>query len=307
MATQPNSYPCWVCTMHLKYDICEYFFPFQFFCPHRSHRFSLKPCYKLLKPYLLLYVSFGLYLWYAVYSYFAYVSLACDTINSSCIMFVSDLVFVVGSTLIGVALLVKSKTNFLEIDSWLCIFEHLRDYDLQDMIDNQATAKFKFLRMFASGMVIAGGFSVFLWIFYAYDSLPGSFIRKSAICLCYIYQSLGLILLLQRTTLVGTILRQLKKNIGPKFRKQLSVKKYQNLLSVLHTNMSLLLGVIEVILFMWSLISTTSLIFNIFISIKYKDYDVPNLILLNLRTVVTFLSIVAILQMSEVDINRKVS
>ncbi|KAJ3663990.1 hypothetical protein Zmor_008197 [Zophobas morio] len=308
MAIQTKSLPCMVCTMHLKYDISEYFFPFHFFCPHRSHRFSLKPCYKFWKPYLLIYAFFTLYLWYAIYSYFSYIPLTCQNLSSSCIMFVADLLFVLGTSLLGILLLLSNpKTNFLEMDSWLFVFEHLQDYDLQDMIDDQAAAKFKFLRILSSCMVVTSAITIIPLLLYAYDSLPGNFIRKTAICICYNLQSLGFTMLVQRITLIGTILRQLEKNVSPKFTKKLSVKKYQNLVGVLHTTISMLMRVTAMTLFLWALNATISLIFNIFISIKYQDFDVPNLVLLNLRTVVTFLSIFAVLDMSEVDINQKVS
>ena len=262
--------------------------------------------------YLILSLSFALIVFVGAISYLLHIPSVCQTANSSCIMFISDVLFMAGNITLGLTLISRPNHNTLELEALLFFFEHFQEYNLEEAVDDEAALKFKTFRILAPVVVISSCFFIIMWILFGFDHQLGTMLRKVAIGICYMYQVLGFIQLLQRVTFIGSVLREIERSFDvlllnfDEHRLQ-SLRKYEHLVSVLHTTIFVLNVILTPILLVWGFVASTSLIFNIFILLKYEDYDGQNMIILQLRNLVTIVMILLVLVMSEVDINDKVS
>ena len=81
--------------------------------------------------------------------------------------------------------------------------------------------------------------------------------------------------------MIGTILRALQNGLGTQLAcPKPSLKGFQSLVFVMQRNISLTMESVLAVVFGWVFVATVNLIFNIFLSIKYVDYDVSYVALL---------------------------
>ena len=297
---------CLSCILHANFDVTEYMFPIQFFCPHKKRHFALKPSCKISVRNSLFIVFFAVIVSAGAISYLLHIPSVCQTVNSSCIMFISDVLFIAGNIALGFMVVSRPSYNILELKALLFFFEHFKEYNLDVVVDDEAALKFKTFRLVAPLVAITTCFFTITWI--AFDDYQlSTILRKVAICICYLYQILGCILLLQRITFVGAVLREIERTFGVLLLKfdddwVKHLGKYEHLVLVLHTMIVLLNVILTPILLVWGFVASTSLIFNIFILLKYEDYDGQNMIMLQVRNLVTIVVILLILAMTVVDI-----
>ncbi|KAJ3663992.1 hypothetical protein Zmor_008199 [Zophobas morio] len=197
--------------------------------------------------------------------------------------------------------------------SWSCIVDSFQDYKLQNILDDQTSKKFKIFKICVPLVIVWSGFMTIILFLYGYDNFYGSLVRNLAVCICCIYHGMGFIMMLQRITLIVAILRALERNLCTVFTKKdenevvlvLYLKQFQNLVLVLHKNISVWMESTILLLLVWFTVTTISLIFNIFILIKFEDYDIQNTIWLLFRNVAAIVVLLVVLGATE-GLNKKV-
>ena len=305
--------PCLVCLWSSKFDASEYAFSVHAFCSHQKYHHSPTSQYKISKPFLVFFVIGMVFLVVASTSYFFEIPKSCQNLNSSCMTFISDLLFTTCSTMQGLFVLRSTKTYVSELNSWLFIFENPHLYGCVQILDSPAYARFKVAKILSpvifsfSCILTVVGFSR------SYHDSSWVLVRKSAVYVLYGYHGLSTVRLVKRFSLIGASLRALERSLSrllqKRSRKMLinRLKRWQNCVSRIHSNISMFMETAVFLLVLWFIVATTSLVFNIFILIKYEDYDVQDVVYLQVRNLVSVVGIFVILVMCEEDVNKKVS
>ena len=244
----------------------------------------------------------------AAVSYFFQIPQVCPKNHSLCVMLISDLFFTSGSVVQGWILILKRNPQTVALNNWLHIFENPQVYNLRQVLDCKTVTRFRLGAHTFSVNFVINFIATVLSVIYAYDVFPGGFLRKCTVGFCYVYHSVGFLIWIQRTTMIGTILRALQNGLGTQLAcPKPSLKGFQSLVFVMQRNISLTMESVLAVVFGWVFVATVNLIFNIFLSIKYVDYDVSYVALLQLRIMLTVVTIVVILALCEKEINGKVS
>src|SRR5699024_1012963 len=118
-------------------------------------------------------------------------------------------------------------------------------------------------------------FSV-IWFIYCYDHFPWNFLRKLIVCLCYTYHELGIVEVVQRMVLIGSILRAFEAKLSSVLSREApnvadDIKKCLHIISIIHNNIFLLMESLTFLLYAWSIVAIIHLIFTVYTLLMYED------------------------------------
>lgn len=310
---------CFVCLLHLKYNVFQKGYPVQGYCKHLVKKYSGPGYYKISKfcCFICIVLTIPQLLVLSVQSF----SLPeiCQKTKSLCLIFISDQVFCVCSFLLFFSTFLNLKIYEKEINAWLFLFENSYLFNLNEVFSKKQIklVQLRRITIFSVFVFLCTLMGVFVFCF-PYDNLPWNFLRKFAVLHCFLLQCYGTFDALQRMKLIGHLLRAFEKSIKSTLTNKLldqvemisfrtALKKYRNFICVLNMNINLLMKYLALTCTIFTLSSIISLIINIYISIKYFDYDALSLGTLELRTLATIWSNLYIAVQVETNINRKVS
>jgi hypothetical protein len=308
---QNSAADCLKCNFQSNYDIFSYIFPVHFYCQHSKFQFSPKCRVKIARNALI--VGWIIHLAVLICLMVSFLSefYLCDD-KSSCFVLISDYVFIIGDIIVTVIILARAKSVHREFNSWLHIFENRKIYNLGQIIHGSDVNKFKIYRMVSLFNFIV---SLLMTLFYFITELHVSFARKCVLSFCTTFQVVGVCEFFKRVSLVGAIMKTFEESLKtalilpfPQHRSLMhSFPKYHHLLRTINANLALFMKTMASLLFIWSITSTVSMIFNIYVLIKYTDYDLQSMIFIHLRVVFIIMGIFTILIVAEDCLNRKVS
>jgi hypothetical protein len=315
-----SDYPssCLVCTLHVEYSFLHKLFPLQGYCQHLNNS-SARPIYKISKLCLCLSLVITGISTVPLFSYISLLSETCPREKSLCLIFLADLLFTVGSFVLAVIHLIKVKTYEKEANAWLFLFENTSLYSLMEIYSQNDKKEVKMRRhitFYTLGLVTII-MSIFVFCF-PYDTLPLSLWRKWSVVHFFIIQYFGTVHTIQRMRLIGAILKTFEKAVKTAFSKKnqdgtdhfnlhSTLKKYRNFIATVNLNFALLMRHLLIIFFIFALTSLACLIVNLYILIKYLDYDPMSLAVLQLRTVSTIFGLLFLSVDADRNIKAKVS
>jgi hypothetical protein len=317
MITLPDFYRrssnCVVCLLRSNYDLCQLLLPLKGYCQHswlKLYR-SKRPYFRFLRRLQIFDYVFQTFLCWPIFTYFYYLPSICSSNNKSlCLILLTDQSFVISTCVVSLIHITQFKTKHLEANGWISIVENRRSYGLKDVFNSKKSKTLIRRRnlMLAAFYVLIIGTTV-IQLVVSYDNIPWNGSRKFLLLLCFTFQGYISLDLTQRFKIIGAILDALKRALTKKRSRNLKRPfiKYNNLILAIRINLNLFMKMMTVPLVSWILTVIGSLILNIYISIKFPEYDLYTLILLQSRTVVTIMSIFIILYSAEKNLKEKVS
>jgi hypothetical protein len=310
----PDAADCMRCTLQSKLDFFSYTFPVQLNCKHSKYQFSPTPRVRTVKTAQILGWVIQLTVFICLVVSCLHESSLCQNETSSCLIFISDGLFIVGSLAVMFIILLKVGTLHQEMASWLHICENREFYRLGRIIQGSDVNKFKRFRIASDLHLLIHVFVYAMYLYFSPSDSPWSLARKLAICSCYSMQARGVVELFKRISFIGSIFKAFEKSLetvlttSPQNRSLTDIfRRYQSFVQVINVNLAFFMKTMAPLLCLWSLSSTVSLILNVYILIKYTNYNVQSMIWVQFRLIFVIVGIVTILIAAEDCLKRKVS
>jgi hypothetical protein len=317
--TMVVSFECFVCIFeaHLLYPIIGY-------CQHSKFFRTSKPYYKLSKLRTGISLILFVVLILPVLSYFSCINATCQSQNPLCLTHIVDLIYSIASLLMGLAFFRNVHIFLQELNQWVTMFELWKSYQFprKNLMSIREVKKIKIRRITSMVSLMIANLvnSVVYWLF-PYDILPWNVGRKVMVLGWRNVHSIGVFFSTEKTILVGNILTSIKKSLKFTFDSRLGsrgkvaklssvehiLKKYNDLLLDINANMGLVSRYMSSTFILWNVASTISLICNIYILIRYLDYNFYALILTQLRTLLTITEICVFYFATDINLQQKVS
>lgn len=307
---------CVVCLLNL--NINRLFHPVQGYCPHSKFFKSLKPKYELSKFRIFLDIVLSLTFLYPIYLFLIYTPIACHSQNSSCLLFVSDLIFISGNSIIVILYFLNIKLQLKEMSQWIYIFECWKKLGFfkKGLCSKTQFKNLKFRQNLVTFIIsVATIFYIFLNIFYSYDKLPSSIWRRFVIISWHNIYSYGVFESIQKTIFIGNILDSLNHALQSSLNSKLKNAKlffspkileaYNISLLAIYTNTKVLSKFLAPTTIIWTRTSITSLILNGYTTVMF--FDIYTLFFVQLRTVITIIELCLFYYSAEINLQQKVS
>jgi hypothetical protein len=317
MATSTSSNLCLVCLFYSKYNFFETVIPIQSCCKHLQPKTVTNSHFKISKFWFSFNVAFAAFLAFSLCSDFVYVPKICQNETSNCLIFVADELFGVTSVLFILIMLCSLNVCKNEFNLWLFIFEYSKRYGLAQIFLVKNIRQMKLRQNVAMvSLYLLIMVEAVLHYFRSFEDSPLSYVRKFTIIMCHGIQSFGLYSCTQKCNFIGALFKTLEESVRdtlvgrllPKSTAKNNVlKNSYNFFDLINKNIHLSMSYMSRICLMWIMTSVTSLILVLYIFIKYQDYSVATLSALQIRTGVTILGIIFLLDESENALNEKVS
>ncbi|KAJ3664000.1 hypothetical protein Zmor_008207 [Zophobas morio] len=272
---------CFACTFYPKYDVGRYLAPVRVSCRHT--RFSVLVDCKLSKPSIVLSVLASLSLLSSLLTYFSVLSNLCKSQDKIlCLINLVDGISLASTFIISNFIFWQMNLQLNEVNTW-SIF-----YQRQFYIDERVPL-YKCL-IASLGAILVLTLGVFHFGF-PYDNSPWNLLRKIAIVVCYTIHCYGAIDIYIKIKIVEILLLSTQENLKRTLPKTTNLETkfgtYTNLISGIHANISTLMGYMGTAFPLWSVISVTSLIFNIYIWLQLENHHTLALTALQIRTLAT--------------------
>jgi hypothetical protein len=326
MFASPGSHQfnnCLVCLLKSRFDIFRLIFPVTGTCQHSSTSKPPIPYYSISWTVVLVDVLLIICLVASCVKCFIDLPQIYKTDKTLGLILLSDQVFVMVSIVSGLLQLLSMKEQTTEFNAWIATINQRRFYGVKDILSEQKANRFIFFRdvsIIMTSLSSIGGLTLIFAV--PYDHLSGHWYRKLLLILCYSHQSYITQDLAHRIRIVGVILNTFKQtlkkcltsNTYPIFAKKTGeltlgriLKKYTNFILVIHMNMNLFMRHISGILILYCLTVIASLIVNIYVLIKFNDYNIYTLLVIQMRIAVMVTSIVFVFITAENSLKNKVS
>jgi hypothetical protein len=317
--TTDKSSSCLVCTLYLEYNLLQKLLPVQGYCNHAKLNYSPKPVFRISKWCLCCALIFLAVFAVPLISYLFLLPVTCPKDQCLCLIYLADFFFSLGTVILVSTHLIKIKSYEYECNAWLFLFENSHLYNVDDIFPEDEKKKMRVRRYFTFALFgIVGAVMGFFVFRFPYDDLSLNLLRKWSLVHYFILQCFGNIETTQRIKMIEIILKALEKALQKTMTRRLfggtndfdisfDLKQYRNLITVTNLNFGLLMKYFMTIRFTYTLASIICLIFNIYILIKYLDYNAILLGALQLRTASTIVGILYVAFDVEMNINSKVS
>jgi hypothetical protein len=303
---------CLVCILQLKWDPFRFMFPIRGYCRHLKHSYSHLAYFEIVKIKQILVLFFAIVEMAIGASYFVFMPTMCKGEKSDCLNFVGDAVFLLTANILGLVIFFHLKVEVQEMHGWLKFLQNRRFFGLTTVVSNRAFKKIKSQRYISVAVICLDCAIIGFFLFqFSHDSLPYNTFRKFSIACAVSLQTYALLDIIQRITLVGLFLNAFKKLLCSTLRRKSNMGKILKRTSLfifrINENLKLTMEYFMLAFIVWSLTTIASLILNIYVVMKFSDYDVYALVELELRTGTTIIGILIIAVCSEHNLQEKVS
>ncbi|KYB28726.1 hypothetical protein TcasGA2_TC032427 [Tribolium castaneum] len=311
-----------ICFIHLRtaitvVELCFYYFSAEISLQCKP---SARPEYRFSLPVLIFDGFMFIFVFFAWITYFIYPPRVCKTDQIHCLIFLGEQIIATTSILIGFLEVFHISEQVVEFNSWAKLIHERNFYGFKDIMTDLKLKRF--LRFRESMMILNFVSTVgitFLIFDVSKDNFPWNEFRKVLSVVCYSFQSYITLDLSQKVRIVGIILETFKhtaskaltRNIYPIFGDDKSLtleailRKFNKFFRIAYTNMTLFMAYIRTILILYCLAVIASLILNVYILIKFDNYEVLVFVLVQSRVLYMISRIVTFFVAAECNLQVK--
>jgi hypothetical protein len=306
-----EAYNCVVCFYRFVFDPFRPLFPIKGYCQHSKYYNSTRPKFEISRLICagLFVFSTGLLLF--AFSFVSYLPQLFQNNRSLCLMVTADKVLILSTGIVCLRACLSLDTVLQETRSWLCIYEMRKSFGLKEIIDEKLHKKLKSYQI-VTIVAITFLITVMAPIRYIFinDDLPWNPARNFLIAFSTGFQNYLALEYCQKMVLIGSIVKAIKASLesasGSSGLENIFARA-SRLVLFIHRNLELLKKYTNNIFPVWVLTMTINLILNIYFLVKYSDYNIYALSMLQVRTITLILYLWTMLYFHDMQLIDPVS
>ena len=301
---------CAVCVFDTKFDAFRLIYPVRGYCRHSRFFHSLTPHFKFYKPSAILVSIILLLEATSSIGLIFHTPTICQRKKSLCLVFITDVIFVIGTSLLTAVTFIYYKTEINQLNIWIQISQKWESCQL--LFRTEDLRKLTIWKAFFCVIIFAGGVLGAVFIHTATtDFVPWYFFRRFVVSLCWLTEMYGVFEVTSHIWFVGVLFDNMKLSLekvlsGSTGKTGRGCKPFVDLVVMINTAMELVSRHLKFGFIIWNLVSIVSLILNIYIFIRYPEYDLYIMGVLQARTLTTIVQVCMTYFTAEDNLQRKV-